>query len=506
MASFAPPLLAAERRLSFTSPQPPKDALINAKPDVVDQENIAPVHHNISHSKKRFHLNTPKCPSLSTTKTECKSTPAEGKITKFESSPLTASSGHGHGGPFKITKSKKHTTHTPSLLHPTTAHDSQHNKGIPASESTKKSASKKHGTHTQKSQHHLHKRASNQSIESKASDESKSADSSSTRHKAKLHRRTHTPTIPKTPKVLKRPTRSYRTSEPAVEMPKTFVPNPTPIFLNTDKHPEVKTTLKTMQHLESRLHPERFEKHEKKRIGTHKKLAPTIPKPFDLGSVIKHDEHVDRIHHRHALDDEEDRRRREFEPVHLEEAILHGPTFVPSRTPVSLTEAVALLPFAQERSERTLAFEARQKERMERKEEHRLIAKKMREEREVLKFREQLRENGFKARPVPLSHYHPKLFGNEGIGENHVDIIEPDEEIEEEAKDETTDHEDLENHEEHQNEEEEKDVNEEEEKDVNEEEGVVEEVAPTPQVGKRRVGILEGIRNSLSPLLGRGSS
>lgn len=131
----------------------------------------------------------------------------------------------------------------------------------------------------------------------------------------------------------------------------------------------------------------------------------TTPRPFLLMGVDQHETFVERREAEKEKLVEEEKRKRTFRPVILKDEILEGPTFVPSRSAVPLTMPVDLLPMARERKERTEAFLRRQKERMKEMERLQKLAKEGREQLELERLQKMWQEKRFKPRLVPKSHY-----------------------------------------------------------------------------------------------------
>lgn len=224
-------------------------------------------------------------------------------------------------------------------------------------------------------------------------------DPSSTRQRLSL-------TVPKSP-VFRSKGPSSRPYVSENEAPRPFVPTPLPAFLvRRDTLPHIKLNLKTRAAMDARSNPR--PRQSAPALPTPRiNLEPTIPKPFELASLTKHEHYVQSIEAREAALEDAARRRRSFVARQVNPAIFTGPTFIPSRSSVPLTKPVDLLPFASERSERTREFERRQRERIAQKERDDEMNRQLREEEEMLKVKLEMVKNQFKARPVPRSHYAP---------------------------------------------------------------------------------------------------
>ncbi|KAI0563924.1 hypothetical protein FGB62_32g140 [Gracilaria domingensis] len=208
-------------------------------------------------------------------------------------------------------------------------------------------------------------------------------------------------TIPVSPEVLHRTTGRIR-KIPSPKKSKSFKPNPTPRYLHKPR-PTVRSTAKSEAVRQGPVQPAPV---PPPTPFFECKPVPTISKPFNLGSVELHEIRVKQIQARRKLEEEEDQRRRLVRPVKLHREILEGPTFVPNLDNKVLTVPVDPLPWA-ERRERTLAFEAAQRVRIEEMYVMKEQAQKMRELAEEEKLREEYERNKFRARPVPRSHYKP---------------------------------------------------------------------------------------------------
>lgn len=199
-----------------------------------------------------------------------------------------------------------------------------------------------------------------------------------------------------------------------------FVPNPRPAYLDGGIDlPDIKLTVKAADALALRgeggcrngygygrranaPHP-----------PTHQRPPPgcTVPRPFALHSVEQHEMSQARLEARSKLEAEEDRQRRQFRATQLNDAILRGATFKVVPGEPQYTDPVDLLPHAQERSERTLAFEARQRERVEQMERVREMNAQLRKEQDEEDIRKEYEATRFRANKVPDSHYRPHRLG-----------------------------------------------------------------------------------------------
>eukprot|EP00178_Gracilaria_changii_P012604 TRINITY_DN3567_c0_g1_i1.p1 TRINITY_DN3567_c0_g1~~TRINITY_DN3567_c0_g1_i1.p1 ORF type:complete len:647 (-),score=100.18 TRINITY_DN3567_c0_g1_i1:187-2127(-) len=209
-------------------------------------------------------------------------------------------------------------------------------------------------------------------------------------------------TIPVSPEVLHRKTGRVR-KLPSPKKRTGFKPNPPPRYLYNHR-PLVRPTAKSEAVLLGRVRappapsPPSFAQREP---------VPTVSKPFNLGSVDLHDIRVQQIQARRKTEEEEDRRRRNVHPVKLHREILDGPTFVPNLDNKVQTVPVDPVPWAAERRERTLAFEAAQRVRIAEMDAMKEQAQKMRELAEEERLREEYERKRFRPRPVPRSHYEP---------------------------------------------------------------------------------------------------
>lgn len=314
-------------------------------------------------------------------------------------------------------------------------------------------------------------------------------------------------TLPKTPRVLRRSSGMPR-RPPSPPVRKGFVPTPTPTYLTGGKLPEVKQTAKSMafatRHLPSEKPPA-----PKPKVFTRPER--TVPQPFELQGLSRHEEHMYEKELRQLEEQEEDCRRRRFRPVSLQKEILEGPTFVPSRSQMPLTQAVDLLPNAEERRERTLAFEAAQKERMATMEEMARIKRMQIEHDEEERLKREFEVKRFKPRSIPASHYKPDLghltkkpwvSPQKAEGENDdEDCVSTSEVGGEATVEEATVEEAREEWKSS-----EYNATSDEESDTEE---VVEHESETPVKVEKKVsrasGLFAGLRDSLSPLLGRSS-
>lgn len=271
---------------------------------------------------------------------------------------------------------------------------------------------------------------------------------------------------------------------------RTFVPNPVPRYLTNPTQPEVKPTKKSTQLEEWRRNPNRAPKERppKKVVEFPER---TIFEPFALESIAKHEERVYQIRMRIAKEEEQDLKGRAFNPVPLQYAILDGPTFVPKRSEVPPTAPLDLLPGVHERRERTLAFEARQRARMEEMDRNKQLAKEERDKAEEERLRKEFEMKRFKPRPVPVSHYSPDITPVETkktLSETSRLSRSPVTAQQKNPSSDSTQTEDVEPS----------------DSDVSHSTCIA---TGTPTASESKAAtFFEGIRNSLSPLLGRGSS
>lgn len=232
-----------------------------------------------------------------------------------------------------------------------------------------------------------------------------------------LVRRKTGPTVPKSPIFRsKGPSRRYSVESGS---PRPFVPTPLPSFLREQNNlPSIKLNIKTRAAMEARINPQARRSAVPPPSTTVRiSIEPTVPKPFELGSLEQHEHYRQNLKAREALLEDEARRKRNFVANKVNPAILNGPTFVPARSSVPLTKPVDLLPFASERSQRTLEYERRQKERIAEKERDEEIARRMREEEEELKIKLEMMKYAFKPNPVPKSHYVPHTISSRSSSE-----------------------------------------------------------------------------------------
>lgn len=274
----------------------------------------------------------------------------------------------------------------------------------------------------------------------------------------------NTRTTPKSPAVL----RHRSTHVVATTQKKRFTPTPLPDFGHAPPVKQTRASIARLQRNGSGLQQKMLARPPKHRQPAAKPLGRTVPHPFPLQGVNKHEEVMESLQRRQQLDEAEARRSRMFEPVPLREEILEGPTFIPSRSdPNLLTDPVCLLPDAEQRSMRTLAYLAAQRERMEELEMRKMQAAREREDRELEDAERVWQQRRFKPRPIPKSHYKPDipLVGSiDDSGETERDLFTPGSQSTEE-----------------------------------------EQVTPPQDNSEsvpRRPSLFEGLRKSLSPLLG----
>lgn len=276
-------------------------------------------------------------------------------------------------------------------------------------------------------------------------------------------------TIPKSPKIVK------VGNKPVLDEPKnkSFVARPMPKF----RAVEVKQTQKSQAH--AKVNKEGgavkiVRNNAKVDASTRREMRMTIATPFELQSLQQHELQVARMQLEKQRLEEEEERRRVFRPVELKEEILDGPTFVPGRSSMPLTQPKDLLPHIHERKARTAAFMRRQRERMEEMDRLKEIAQMRRDESELeeaIRYRE---EHKFKPRPIPKSHYEPEVgSASSRWSPSFGDIIAGDTLQGSGNSNENVD-------------------------------GIVTVGDDSPESAPfyRRSGILDGIRKSLSPLLG----
>ncbi|CAN8071357.1 unnamed protein product [Agarophyton chilense] len=208
-------------------------------------------------------------------------------------------------------------------------------------------------------------------------------------------------TIPVSPEVLHRNTGRIR-KIPSPKKSRSFKPNPSSRYLNRPC-PVVRPTVKSKAAPIGRAQtvpvcsPPSFEMSKPER---------TASKPFKLGSVELHGLRMKQIQARRKMEEEEDRRRRIIHPIELHHEILRGPTFVPNLENKVLTVPFDPVPWV-ERRERTLAFEATQRERIKEMDAMKEQAEKMREIAQEERLREEYERKRFRPRPIPRSHYKP---------------------------------------------------------------------------------------------------
>lgn len=216
----------------------------------------------------------------------------------------------------------------------------------------------------------------------------------------------NTRTKPKSPAVLRHP--SARVIETTQRT--RFTPTPMPDFGHAPPVKQTRASIARLQRKGSGLQKSMPPRKPQHQLRTAKPLGRTVPRPFPLQGVNKHEEVVESLQRRQQLAEAEERRSRMFEPVPLREEILEGPTFIPSRSdPNLLTDPVSLLPDAEQRSKRTLAYLAGQRERMEEMERRKTQAAREREDRELEDIEREWQQRRFKARPMPKSHYTPDI-------------------------------------------------------------------------------------------------
>lgn len=186
-----------------------------------------------------------------------------------------------------------------------------------------------------------------------------------------------------------------------------FTPNPLPAYLiQANVLPDIRLNVKTVAAMERRANPS---------VGAaaprpqSPPKPPTVPQPFELRGVDKHAQYWTQLDAERAKLDEQQRKQRIFQARKVNDAILDGPTFVPTKSDTPLTQPRDLLPCADERSQRTLAFEARQRERIEMEQHYKLEAKREREAALVEQAAMVYEQTKFKPRAVPKSTYQPDL-------------------------------------------------------------------------------------------------
>lgn len=190
-----------------------------------------------------------------------------------------------------------------------------------------------------------------------------------------------------------------------------FVPNPLPDFLKRgDVLPDIKLNAKTMAAMARRNNPDAGRRQEVRPQPLRVNMQPTVPEPFELRGVEKHEVYQQTAEQRRAQELEEERVRRQFEATALDEKILDGPTFVPELRGEPLTHPVDLLPHSKQRSERTLAFEQAQRDRLEEQARLAALEAKRREEEADIQFKQEQEERKFKPKPIPKSHYVPDMI------------------------------------------------------------------------------------------------
>lgn len=208
-----------------------------------------------------------------------------------------------------------------------------------------------------------------------------------------------TKTIPKSPEVLHR--KLARTRKGSPRRRTSFKAKPVPRYL-TMPRPVVRPTAKS----EAILHGPTSSAPVPTALAVCN-MSPTVPEPFKLASVELHEARMMKIHSKRKAEQEEAEKRRVLHPTPLNRKMLEGPMFVPCLDKKNLTDPVDLLPWAAERRERTLAYEAAQRARVEEMEAMKEIVRKQRELAEEEKMREDYERKRFRPRPVPRSHYFP---------------------------------------------------------------------------------------------------
>lgn len=219
-------------------------------------------------------------------------------------------------------------------------------------------------------------------------------------------------TVPKSPHFRSRgPTRALDDKRNRPPRSSTFIPTPLPSYLiERDVLPDIKLNAKTVAAMEYRANPQPKQRYQPNPSSVSQEpFSPTVPEPFDLKGLDKHAQHMVQIEMRKRQEEEGDKERRNFHAKKLNEAILDGPTFVPSRSDVPLTQPLDLLPFAEERSQRTKAYEQVQKERMEQAKIDKAAADRMRAEAEAETIRKEYEEKKFKPRAIPKTTYEPHM-------------------------------------------------------------------------------------------------
>lgn len=237
-------------------------------------------------------------------------------------------------------------------------------------------------------------------------------------------------TIPKSPAFRRQP-RALPRPEP---VPARFVPLPRPAFLDHSA-PIVRPTLASIARAGAKAMPPRKKKTAKPNRAFVRPKQ-TVPAPFPLQSVPMHNEKIVRQRAQQLHDEELVRRKRAFQPTPFCPSILEAPQFVPQRSEIPLTRPESLLPLAEERMRRTRAFQARQRERVEELEREGEIAKKELELREERLVQARYRQNRFRPRLVPSSHYRPQMvrqgyagseYGEDGVSEYATNSVRGEE-------------------------------------------------------------------------------
>lgn len=186
-----------------------------------------------------------------------------------------------------------------------------------------------------------------------------------------------------------------------------FTPNPLPAYLiQANVLPDIRLNAKTVAAMERRANPSAGAAGPRPQSPPK---PPTVPQPFDLRGVDMHAQYQAQLDAERAKIDEEQRKQRIFHARKLNDAILDGPTFVPIKSDTPLTQPRDLLPCANERSERTLAYEARQRARIEMEQRFKAEAEMEREKALAEQVAIDYEETKFKPRPVPKSTYQPDL-------------------------------------------------------------------------------------------------
>lgn len=135
----------------------------------------------------------------------------------------------------------------------------------------------------------------------------------------------------------------------------------------------------------------------------------TIPDPFQLRSEILHENALRKIEEAERAREASEKEKRIFKARPLDEDMLQGPLFLPTLNHEHTVVTDGTEMHSEQRALERAKYEEERRKREEEEKERREIVERERQREEERKLQEERKANAFKARLLPLSHFHPDM-------------------------------------------------------------------------------------------------